>query len=209
MKLTVIGASRGIGLKVVEQAIEKGYDATALVRDPSSMPFAHRNLDITQGDVLERETLKDAVKGSDALVFTVGIMPTRTPVRVFSEGTRNVLDAMKETGVKFLIAVTGMGAGDSKGYWGFAYRFIYSLASIKTIYEDKDRQERLIKESDIEWIIVRPAFLTDGPLTGRYQVLTDMKIIRPGSISRADVAHFILKQIFSPSYLKQAPIVMY
>jgi putative NADH-flavin reductase len=116
---------------------------------------------------------------------------------------------MQETGVKFLIAVTGMGAGDSKGHWGLAYRFIYNLASIKTIYEDKDRQEQLIKESDIEWIIVRPAFLTEGPLTGRYRILTDLKTIRPGSISRADVAHFILNQVSAPSFLRQAPIVMY
>ncbi len=209
MNITVIGATRGIGLKVVEQAVEKEYSVTALVRNPASMPFSHKHLRIIQGDVLAPNTMSRALGGQDAIVFTVGIMPTRAQVRVFSEGTKNVLDAMQETGVKFLIAVTGMGAGDSKGNWGFAYRFIYNLASIKTIYEDKDRQEQLIKESDIEWIIVRPAFLTEGPLTGRYRILTDLKTIRPGSISRADVAHFILNQVSAPSFLRQAPIMMY
>ncbi|UCE79209.1 MAG: SDR family oxidoreductase [Nitrospiraceae bacterium] len=209
MKITVIGSTRGIGLKVVEQAVEKGHSVTALVRNPASLFFRHKNLHIIQGDVLAPHTISGALGGQDVIVFTVGIMPTRAPVKVFSEGTKNVLDAMQETGAKFLIAVTGMGAGDSKGHWGFAYRFIYTLVSIKTIYEDKDRQEQLIKESDIEWIIVRPAFLTEGPITGRYRILTDMKTIRPGSISRADVAHFILNQVSDPSFLRQAPILMY
>lgn len=209
MNISVIGATRGIGLKVVEQATGKGHNVTALVRRPAAMIFRHKNLHSVPGDVLDPDAVEDATKGQDVIVFTVGIMPTRAPVKIFSEGTENVLNAMQKTGVKFLIAVTGMGAGDSKGNWGFAYRFIYNLASIKTIYEDKDRQERLIKSRAIEWIIVRPAFLTDGPLTGKYRIFTDMKTIRPGRISRADVAHFILNQVSAPSFLRQGPILMY
>jgi putative NADH-flavin reductase len=104
MKITVIGATRGIGLKVVEQAVEKDHIVTALVRNPASMPFEHKNLHIMQGDVLDSDAVRDATGGHDVIVFTVGIMPTRAPVKIFSEGTKNVLNVMQETGVKFLIA---------------------------------------------------------------------------------------------------------
>ncbi len=209
MNILIIGGTQGIGYQLVEQVLEKGHIVTVLARNPSKLNLQHRNLNVMKGDILDPISVRIAVKGQDVVVLTVGIKPTRKPVKIFSEGTENVLNAMKEAGVRFLIAVTGMGAGNSKGYRGLMYNMIFNLLSIKTIYEDKSRQESLIKNSDIDWIIVRPAFLTDGPLTGKYRVLTDIKAIKAGNISRADVAHFIVEQIVSPLYIKQAPILMY
>jgi putative NADH-flavin reductase len=209
MDILVIGGTQGIGLLVVEQALEKGHMVTVMARNPSGLRLHHQNLKVMKGDILDPVSVRDAVSGQDVVVSSVGALPTMKPVKLFSEGTKNVLHAMKKEGVRFLIAVTGIGAGDSKGYWGFMYSMIFTLLLLKTIYKDKDQQESLIKKSEVDWIIIRPGFLTDGPLTGKYRVLTDMKIIRPATISRADVAHFILEQIISRSYLNQAPLLMY
>jgi putative NADH-flavin reductase len=80
---------------------------------------------------------------------------------------------------------------------------------LKTIYEDKDREESLIKDSQVNWIIVRPGFLTNGPMSGTYRVLTDLTDAKAGKISRADVAHFILNQLDSSEYLRQTPLLTY
>jgi putative NADH-flavin reductase len=77
----------------------------------------------------------------------------------------------------------------------------------RTIYADKDRQEALIRASDVDWTIVRPGFLTNGPLTKNYRMLTDMTGVTAGRISRADVAHFMLQELESNQYLRQTPLV--
>jgi putative NADH-flavin reductase len=110
---------------------------------------------------------------------------------------------MTRHGVRRLICVTGIGAGDSKGHGGFLYDRLVNPLLLKTIYEDKDRQEALIKASQADWTIVRPGFLTNGPLTGKYRVITDLTGITAGRISRADVAHFILAELADKRYLRQ------
>jgi putative NADH-flavin reductase len=145
----------------------------------------------------------------DAVCCTLGTLPTRKPVTVFSEGTQSLLEAMKTAGVRRLICVTGIGAGDSKGHGGFLYDRIFNPLLLKTIYEDKDRQETLIKASDVDWVIVRPGFLTNGSLTGKYRALTDLTGITAGRISRADVGHFMLQQLESEEYLRQTPLLTY
>ena len=205
MHVLVIGGTRGIGSHVVEQALEQGLVVTLLARDPSTVSMEHPNLIVMQGDVLDADAVRRSVLGKDVVVFTVGIPQTTKPVHIFSEGTKNVLVAMNETGVRFLIAVTGMGAGESKGHWGLLYKMLQRSFRIKTIYDDKDRQERIIQDSNVDWIIVRPLFLNDGPLTETYRVMTNPRGIAMGSISRADVAHFIVEQITSRTCLGQAP----
>ena len=116
---------------------------------------------------------------------------------------------MKNSGVKRLICVTGIGAGDSKGHGGFFYDSIFLPFLLRTIYADKDRQESLIKASLVDWTIVRPGFLTNGPFTERYRVLTDLSGVTAGKISRADVAHFMLKELQSKHYLRQTPLLTY
>lgn len=131
---------------------------------------------------------------------------TWKPVTVFSEGTRNVLAAMRRHGVRRLVAVTGIGAADSKGHGGFFYDRLFNPLLLKTIYEDKDRQEALIRASGLDWTIVRPP---NGPLTGVYRVLTDLTGVTAAKISRADVAHFILEELTANRYLGQTPLLTY
>jgi putative NADH-flavin reductase len=116
---------------------------------------------------------------------------------------------MKKSGVRRLVCVTGIGAGDTRGHGGLLFDRLFFPLLLKAIYADKDRQESLIKASDVDWVIVRPGFLTNGPLTGRYRTMTNLSGVTAGRISRADVAHFILQQLVAPSHLRQTPLLTY
>ncbi|MFP3869087.1 MAG: NAD(P)-dependent oxidoreductase [Desulfobacteraceae bacterium] len=209
MRILIIGATRGIGLQVVEQALPGGYEVTALVRNPQRFTKQHSRLRIIQGDILDQAAVQQAVAGQEAVVITIGIGVTWKPVTVFSQGTKNVLAAMQQNDVRRLICVTGIGAGDSKGHGGFLYDQIFKPLLLNNIYQDKDRQEALIRASATDWTIVRPGFLTNGPLTGKYRVLTDLKGVTAGKISRADVAHFMLAELVANRYMLQTPLLSY
>ena len=209
MNILIIGATRGIGIELLTQALDRWYQLAALVRNKASLTKDHKNLKVIQGDILDADSVNQAVSGQDAVCVSIGIKPTRKPVSVFSEGTKNVIEAMQRFSVKKLICVTGIGAGDSKNHGGFLYDRIFNPLLLKTVYADKDVQESMVRESGLEWIIVRPGFLTNGPRTGQYRAVTDLTGVTAGKISRADVAHFILDQLSSPSYMGQTPLLMY
>ena len=207
MNILIVGATRGIGRQLLEQALTSGHTVTALVRNPQRLATQHERLRVIKGDILDSDSVALAMVGQDAVCCTIGVKVPWIRVTVFSEGTKNLLQAMKKTGVKRLICVTGIGAGDSKGHGGFLYDCIFYPLLLKPIYADKDRQESLIKASDVDWTIVRPGFLTNGPLTKNYRKLTNMTGVTAGRISRADVAHFFLKELESKQYPRQTPLL--
>ncbi|HKC62071.1 MAG TPA: SDR family oxidoreductase [Pyrinomonadaceae bacterium] len=209
MKLLIIGASRGIGFELLQQALAAGHEVTALARNPQSMDLSHENLKVVKGDILDKSSIEEALPGQDAVCLTIGIKATRKPVSIFSKGTKAVVEAMKTSSCRRLICVTGIGAGDSRGHGGFLYDRIFNPIFLRTIYEDKDRQEKIVRESGLDWVIVRPGFLTNGPRTGKYRALTDLKNVKAGKISRADVADFILKEAAEMNYKGQTPLLTY
>lgn len=207
MKILIVGASRGIGRQLLAQALASGHTVTALVRAPQRLAAPHERLHVVKGDILDPASVALAMDGQDAVCCTIGVKTPWDQPGVFSQGTKNLLQAMKKSGVKRLVCVTGVGAGDSKGHGGFLYDMILRPFLFGPIYSDKDRQESLIKASDVDWTIVRPGFLTNGPLTRTYRALTDLTGITAGWISRADVAHFLLREIESNRYLRQTPLL--
>src|SRR4029453_8023063 len=114
---------------------------------------------------------------------------------LFSESTRILVDAMKAADLKRLIAVTGLGAGDSRGHGGLLYDAVVFPLLLKRVYDDKDVQEWIIRPSGLNWTIVRPGLLKDSPATGRYRVLTAPRDWRFGAVSRADVADFLVQLV--------------
>jgi putative NADH-flavin reductase len=180
-------------------------------RDPDRLDIEHERLNKLKGDILDAASVEQASAGQDAVCSTIGVTPLEAfkTVTVFSEGTKNVLEAMKKTGVRRLICITGIGAGDSRGHGGFLYDKLLLPLPFKKIYDDKDRQEALIKASDVDWVIVRPGFLTNGPETGKYRALTDLEGVTAGKISRADVAHFMLNELDYNKFLRQTPLITY
>ena len=209
MNLLVIGARRGIGLNLLEQALKKGHEVTGLVRGPNRLDLHHEKLTVIEGNIVDKEAVKRAVEGQDAVCVTIGIKPTRKPVSVFSIGTKNVVEAMTSSPAKKLICVTGIGAGDSKNHGGFFYDKVINPLLLRTIYQDKDRQEEIVRKSGLDWVIVRPGFLTNESLTGKYQALVDLAGVTAGKISRADVAHFILQELKEEKYLRTTPLLTY
>ncbi|HEY7655316.1 MAG TPA: SDR family oxidoreductase [Burkholderiales bacterium] len=209
MKILIVGATRGIGRQVLEQALAAGHAVTALVRDARRLDVQHDRLKVLKGDILDANSVAAAMGGQEAVCCSIGVKVPWLTVPVFSEGTRNLLEAMKKSGVRRLVCVTGIGAGDTRGHGGLLFDRLFFPLLLKAIYADKDRQESLIKASDVDWVIVRPGFLTNGPLTGRYRTMTNLSGVTAGRISRADVAHFILQQLVAPSHLRQTPLLTY
>jgi putative NADH-flavin reductase len=209
MKLAVLGASRGVGLALSKMALERGHDVTAVVRSSAAFQLAHPKLRVVSGDIRNQASVEAAIAGQDAVCVCIGVNPTFRPVDVFSKGMTNVLAAMQKTPNMKIVSVSGIGAGDSRGHGGFIYDRIVQPLLLKTIYEDKDRQEALLKASGIDWMIVRPGMLTNGPETRHYKVLTDLTGVTAGQISRADVADFILNQLTNPTHFKQTPLLTY
>ena len=207
MNILIVGATRGIGRQVLEQALASGHAVTALVRDPRRLALQHERLKVVKGDILDADSVALAMAGQHAVCCAIGVTVPLPPVTVFSEGTRNLLQAMKKAGVKRLICVTGIGAGDSRGHGGLLYDCIFRPFLFWPVYADKDRQESLIEASDVDWTIVRPGFLTNGPLTKTYRTPTDLTGVTAGWISRADVAHFMLQELESNQYLRKTPLV--
>jgi putative NADH-flavin reductase len=209
MKITVIGASQGIGLELLNIALEANNEVTALVRNPDKLKITNSKLNIVEGNILDMESVNAVTAGQDAICVCIGIPPTRKPLNLFSQGTANVIAAMGQQQNQKLIAVTGIGSGDSKGHGGFFYDRVLNPLLLSTIYDDKNRQEAIIKTSNVEWLIVRPGFLTNGPRTGKYRVIDDITGVTAGKISRLDVADFILKQISTPTYFGKTPLLTY
>ena len=207
MNIAVIGASRGIGLAVTQVALEDGHKVAALVRTPARMTITHPRLEIIAGDAQDPDAVAKVVRGQDVVCDCLGTKNIVKHTTLFSSCAENLAKAL--TPQQLLIAVTGIGAGDSRGHGGFVYDRLMLPVLLRRIYADKDRQERIIMEKVARWIIVRPGLLTNGPRTGRYRALTDLRGVRGGKISRADVADFILAQAKSPTFIGKTPLLIY
>ena len=127
-----------------------------------------------------------------------------------SEGTRHVISAMQRQGVKRLICESSLGIGDTRWRLGFIYNVVLIPLFLRNVFADKETQERIIRECTLDWVIVRPAALTNGPYTGRYRLGSDIgHWFFPSKISRADVADFMLKQVATDEYLYKSPSIAY
>jgi putative NADH-flavin reductase len=205
----VTGASRGIGKALRQEALKEGHQVRALARYPEKIETTDESLEVVEGDVRDLEAVSSAVKDMDIVCSCIGVPITFKPVDLFAVAARNLIRAIEpQQGLK-LIAVTGIGAGDSKGHGGFLYDSIFKPLFLRTIYDDKDREEEIIMASSIDWLIVRPAGLTNGPRTGKYRVITDLEGSVATRISRRDVADFILSEMVQPTQFGKTPLITY
>lgn len=185
------------------------YRVRAFARSESGIALTNPNLEKVRGDALKPQDVEAALTGMDAVIQSLGVKfgDLFQPVRLFSDATRVLIPAIKAQGVKRLICLTGFGAGDSRASISCLQRVPFQIVFGRA-YEDKSMQERLIKESGVEWTIVRPGVLTNGPRTGRYRILSDPAQWRNGSISRSNVAEFLVRQIEDQTYVRQAPVLV-
>lgn len=208
MKLLIIGSTGGTGRELVKQALEQAHQVTAFARTPSKLGISHHNLRIAQGDVTDSGSVQPAVVGQDAVLCALGTKVIRRNT-IQSDGTRNLVQAMQKNGVKRLVVETSLDVGDSRGQLGFFFAHVIRATFLRNIFEDKELQERIVRESGLDWIIVRPAMLNDGPRTGKYRAGFSESEKLARKISRADVADFMLKQATSNEFLRQTPGLSY
>jgi len=209
VRVLIIGASKGIGLETTRQALDAGQNVRALARSAAGIRLSNPNLEKVRGDALKTGDVEAALKGIDVVIQTlgVGLSDLFRPVHLFSDATRVLIAAMRARGVKRLIGVTGFGAGESRASISWLQRLPFQIVFGRA-YEDKSLQERLIKESGLDWTIARPGVLTGGAWTGRYKVLAEPSQWRNGIISRADVADFLVRQITDGKYVHKAPVLV-
>jgi putative NADH-flavin reductase len=206
MKLLVIGATGGTGRALVEQALERGHHVTAFARNPAALAVPHERLAVARGDVLDPAAVEAAVRGQDAVLCALGHKRWFYPNRILSDGTRNLIRAMESRGVRRLVCETTLGIGDTWGRMGAYYTLFVGVFILPFYFFDKVRQERLIRGSSLDWVIVRPGALTDGPKRGRLRQGPDVgHWLWTVRISRADVAAFMLDQVTDDAYLRRAP----
>jgi uncharacterized protein YbjT (DUF2867 family) len=209
VKVLIIGASKGIGLATTKAALAAGYDVRAFARSAAAMTLSDPLLEKVQGDATRPQDVEAALAGVDAVIITlgVGLGELIKPVHLFSDATCVIVAAMTEKSVKRLVCVTGFGAGDSRASIGLLQRAPFQIVFGRA-YDDKTRQEDLIKQSGLDWTIGRPGVLLNGPKSSRYKVLRDPSSWRNGIISRASVADFLVKQIEDRTYLHAAPVLV-
>lgn len=207
-RLLIVGATGGTGRQLVARALERGYAVTAFVRDPSRLQVEHPHLTVARGDVLDGASVEAAMRGQDAVVSALGHRRYFSLARVLSRGTRNVLRAMETQGVRRLVCQTSLGIGDSAWRMGLPYTFFTIPVVLPLYFWDKTRQERLIAESPVEWVIVRPGALTNAGRRGRVRHGRRVgSVLWTVRVSRADIAEFMLDQLTSDAYLRSAPDV--
>lgn len=195
--ILVMGATSGIGARVVAAAEARGLPVRAFARGAGDMQ-ATGSVEPFAGDARSPEDVARALEGARAVIYALGIRERLSMLweeeTLFSETTRVLIDAMAGAGVKRLVAVTGFGAGRSRQAMSFLERTGHK-AVLGRPYADKDRQEALILASDLDWTIVRPVILTNSAATGRIKVLREPAQWRNGLVSRADVAAYCVDAV--------------
>lgn len=210
MNVIVFGATGSTGRLVVESALSAGHFVTAFVRDPKRMPLTHPQLRIVEGDAMDPASVAAAVQGMDAVICTLGAIPQakedrrrRQPgIPVCSVGTKNILAAMPR-GRGRLIVESSVSVGESYRTGSFCAGFIVKLA-LREVMADKEEQESVVRKSDCDWTIVRPATLTFKPARGDLKAGTDLRWNITSTATRADVAEYLVKILDDPATYKKA-----
>jgi uncharacterized protein YbjT (DUF2867 family) len=207
MKITVFGATGGIGGHVVRQALDAGHKVTAVVRDPARFDVSHPALEVaTVPGLTDPEVLRPVLEASDAAISGVGPRG-RKDGPIASSTTRGILRAMEASGVRRFVAVSAVPVGPVPKGESFVNRRIllpFISAFARDVYVDLAEMEDEIRRSTTEWTIVRPPKLVNKPLSGKYRTIVGGNVPRGYTISRADVAHLMLRVLEQPETIKQA-----
>lgn len=214
MRVAIVGAAGKVGRLTVAAASAAGHDTLAIARDPSRVPDPQgtRPLRRAAADILDPQSLRDALEGVDAVITTFGAPLTLDNVLhapdLCERGTRNLLDAMNHHAVPRLVCMTAIGVGDSKGHGRWIFRHLIQPALLQRIFTDRERQEDLVRQSATRWTIVRPAELTDGPdHPVRAVDASDPSAPEPSTVSRAAVATFLVRELKLDAFVGRSPVI--
>ncbi len=208
-KICIFGASGETGLELTRQALERGYEVTAFVRSQTAIEKLPRGVTVLVGNLLDRTDVERAIAGSEAVIIAIG--PRNASPEIFcAAATQNIIDAMQTSGVRRLVCQTGAMIGDYPHLSWF-------MRSMKNAYrkqqpaQAKDRleQEQRVAASGLDWTLIKPPRLTNGPARGRVRSGERLNVGAMSSISRLDLSRFILDQVDSPEYVGKGVVVRY
>jgi putative NADH-flavin reductase len=213
MNLTVFGANGATGQLVTKQALAAGQMVTAVTRHPETFPLHHEHLQVLHGDVFDLTAVERAVAGQDAVISTLGVPFSRKPITIYSQGIAHIVEAMNQYGARRLVCVSSSATDPQTRYHdtggGFVFEKILKPLIInsfgRTTYADMQRMEALVKNSRLDWIIVRPSGLFETEGITDYQMVEDS--IRGQFTSRADLAACMLEQLTSDQFLHKSVAV--
>ena len=195
MRLVVFGANGRSGQALCKEALQRGHEVTAYLRDKTKMADADPRISVVEGTLGKSDAMVEALRGADAAVLALGTVD-RKPNTVLSDGTRQIMTSMRVAGVDRIVAITSMGCGDSRSQVNSRIMRFVIKTFAKEIWADKDRQEAAIRASDLDYLIVRPGGLTNSPATGDWTELHTGEYSKgPQRISRADVAAYIVARL--------------
>lgn len=195
--MVVLGATGGSGKEITKQALEKGYEVTAIARNPAAVAMHHPNLELVKGDVLQPASFEQELVGKQVVISCLGTGSNRQPTTVYSAGIENTISAMKKAGIRRLICISA-GALDTNTEMGAVMRLLAKVVlqkMLRHLYADMRRMEAIVEANDIDWTIIRPARLTGKQFTGNYRTAIHAHLRAPWSIGRSDLAHFMLDSI--------------
>jgi putative NADH-flavin reductase len=196
MRLVIFGSTGPTGRELVSQALQKGHDVTAVARDPAAVDATPARLQVVRADVLDRSSIDGVLSGVDAVLSAIGTHG-RQPTTVYSMGTSNIRDVMHQAGVRRFVGISALPVA-SRTELGPAERWIVvPLLSMffGEMYTDMTRMEQMLRDSDLDFTIMRPPQLTNEPATGRYRTAINRRLPRARKISRADLAAEMLQVI--------------
>jgi putative NADH-flavin reductase len=210
LKLLLFGGTRHTGYHFMQQALEAGHEVTAIIRNPGAFDFKHSKLKVVKGDALQLNTFENEVAGKDAIISSLGITNFKEPMVACSQGAQNMLKAMQQTGVKRIMCVSAA-ALDTNPKMGLPVILVSKVLQriFRNSYSDLEKMETALKSSTVNWTIVRAPRLTDKPLTGKCRSAIGDHLSWPGSISRADVAHWMLAHVQDINTYKKTVEVSY
>jgi putative NADH-flavin reductase len=205
MKIVVFGASGKTGTLLLEEALASGHEVIAYVCRKESIKIENQNLKIAVGQLNDKDKLKSVITGSDVCISTLGGASLTKHSYEIIEGIKNIVNAMEEENVSRFIYLSSYGAGDSRKYMPQPFRFLIVDLLLRVPMADHNINENCIIKSKLLWTIVRPGSLTNGPKTENLKHGSENKKIRGSlSISRSNVASFILNQITNSSYINKS-----
>jgi len=193
MKLAIFGATGKTGIEIVKQALDQGHAVTAFVRDPARLAIEDESLTLVVGDAFDPASVAKAVQGQDAVICALGAGSELKKTTVRATGTINIISGMQKNNVKRLMVVTAMGVGESWDTLSLVNKFFFATL-LKSSRDDHETQEAAVKESGLDWTIIRPSGLTDTPRTGIYEAGENIPAAT-SKIARADIADLILKEL--------------
>jgi putative NADH-flavin reductase len=209
MNIVIFGANGGVGRRLVELALGENHTVTAAIRNPASLDIAHERLRVVTCDVRSATSVGKAIEGQDAVLCALGDK-SRGPTTLYSAGASVIADQMKAQGIRRIVFLSNFGILDERPQgWIQALMLRLARRVIPHTLADHRRALDEISKRALDWVIVRPMALNNGPWTGVYRVAIDDLPARGTRIARADVADFMLRQASAPDYLQKLPSIAY